>query len=218
LTLVGWIRRIPRRWHPPTACTHNLAFTHTLYTPRWCRPHRPAPMVSALWARRRFMSSCVASDSSPMSRPPGMTRNGAITTPGKHHLLTAAPVPAAVSRPPGPGTDRAANQHHRTYPADQPAGNGSPTAVAGTASSPALDSPRATSTGARHEQPPAPPAASHHPAAQGAAAGARGTHRAEGRGPRQLHHADPRPAAPAKAQFPWFEVSHGASHSSHRQR
>ncbi|MGA8517738.1 MAG: hypothetical protein WB735_06285, partial [Pseudonocardiaceae bacterium] len=117
--------------------------------------------------------------------------------PGKHHLLTAAPVPAAVSRPPGPGTDRAANQHHRTYPADQPAGNGSPTAVAGTASSPALDSPRATSTGARHEQPPEPPAASHHPAAQGAAAGARGTHRAEGRGPRQLHHADPRPAAPA---------------------
>jgi hypothetical protein len=38
-----------------------------------------SPRVSALWARRRFMTSCVVSESTPMSRPPGLTHNWSVT-------------------------------------------------------------------------------------------------------------------------------------------
>lgn len=52
---------------------------HSLYTPRCCRPRRPSPRVSALWARRRFMTSCVVSESTSMSRPPGLTHSWSVT-------------------------------------------------------------------------------------------------------------------------------------------
>src|SRR5438874_2184357 len=74
MMLVGRIRRIPHRWHPSTACTHNLASIHRLYTPRCYRSRRPAPTVCALWAEHRFMTSCVVSESTPMSRPLTLTR------------------------------------------------------------------------------------------------------------------------------------------------
>ena len=42
-------------------------------------PPRRCPYGVAPWARRRSMTSCVASESTPRSRPPGPTRNGSIT-------------------------------------------------------------------------------------------------------------------------------------------
>ncbi|PZS22559.1 MAG: hypothetical protein DLM60_04175 [Pseudonocardiales bacterium] len=142
--------------------------------------------------------------------------------PGKHHLLAVAPVPAAVFEPPGPGTDLDGtdldgNQHHLVpaCPADRSAGDaGRAVAVWGPRAGLSLAAP------ARHEpahaasSSPAPPGASHNPAAHGAAAGDHGAHREEGGRPRQVRHTHPRPATPAEAQFRWFDVDHDAGHSS----
>jgi hypothetical protein len=68
----------------------SLASVHSLYTQFRIRstacphhgaaaPRRPAPRVSALWGRHRFMTSGVVSESTPMSRPPGLIHNGSVT-------------------------------------------------------------------------------------------------------------------------------------------
>jgi hypothetical protein len=125
-----------------------------------------------------------------------------------------------VFAPPGPGADLATSQHHlvRTYPAGQPAGDGQRAA--------AVWGPRAALPSAAHARQapahaasslPAPPAASHHPAAPGMVAGDYGAHPEEGGGPRQVERTEPRPAAPAGSQFSWFAVDHGACYSSGKQ-
>jgi hypothetical protein len=87
-------------------------------------PPRSRPYGVAPWARRRFMTSCVASQSTPRSQPPGLTPQR-VDHPGKHHLADV-PVAVAVFRAPGSGTDLAAHRHHlvRAYPVDQPASEG----------------------------------------------------------------------------------------------
>lgn len=67
LTVVGRVRRIPHRSHLSTACTHHVD----------AGPAEP-PLRCRLWARHRFMTSCVASGSTLMSRPRGLTRNGSV--------------------------------------------------------------------------------------------------------------------------------------------
>jgi hypothetical protein len=186
LMLVRWIRRIPRRWHPSTVCTHNLVPLHSLSTPRCCRPCRAASTVSGLWVRRRFMTSCVASESTPMSRPPGLTRNWSV---------------APVNTP--------------TYPAGQPAGEGQrAVAVWGPRAGRSLVAPVRQAPAHAAGSSPALPGSSRHCAARGKVAGEHGAHRRQGGGPGPDQRSEPRSARPADAPFPWFEVDHDGGDSS----
>ncbi len=137
--------------------------------------------------------------------------------PGKHHLLAVAPVPAAALEPPGPGTDLDGNQHHLVpaYPADRPAGDaGRAVAVWGPRAGLSLAALARHAPAHAASSSPALSGTGHNPAAQGAAAGDHGAHREEGGRPRQVQPTEPRPATPAEAQFPWFDVDHDAGHSS----
>lgn len=174
-------------------------------------------MVFAPWARRRFISSCVASESTPMSRPPRMTRNGAITTPANticspscrlrsrcmDHQVQELTAPQTstllcghIRRLSQQATDNLPRWGHCKQPCPQ---------------QPARDKHRRTPRAAprRHQQ----PATTPQPRARRQVLTG---HREVDRNSYSAPTLDPR--APAKAQFPWFEVSHGASHSSRRQR
>lgn len=141
-----------------------------------------------------------------------------VDQPGKHRMLAAAPGPAAVLRPsPGPGTDLDGNRQHLpvTYPAGQPAGERGRAVPA--------RGPRADLSMAVHARQAPLPAAGNSPAlspanhdseGQGTATGHQGGHRGEGGGPRRVQHAEPRPATPPVAQFPWFDIDHDAGYSS----
>jgi hypothetical protein len=136
--------------------------------------------------------------------------------PGEHPLRVVAPVPAVVFGP-GPATDLDANQHHLmpTYPAGQPAGDGQrAVAVWGPRAGRSLVAPVRQAPAHAASSSPALPGSSRHSTARGAAAGEHGAHRRHGGGPRPDQRSEPRPATPADAQFPWFEVDHDAGHSS----
>jgi hypothetical protein len=190
LMLVGRIRRIPRRWYPSTACTHNLVSTHRLYTPWCCRSRRAASTVCALWAEHRFMTSCVVSESTPMSRPLTLTRRWSVaaadTTCWSSRRVRPRwsdhQVPALAQT----GTDIISWRPTR---AGQPAGDGG-RAVA-------VWGPRAALSLAAHvRQAPAPDAssspalssASPTPTAQGTTAGDYGARREQGDGPTGTAH------------------------------
>ncbi len=135
--------------------------------------------------------------------------------PGKHRLLAVAPVPAAVFEPPGPGTDLDGNQHHLvpTCPVDRSAGDaGRAVAVWGPRAGLSLAAPARHAPAHAASSSPALSGASHHPAAQNAAAGDHGADREGEGGPRRVPDTDPRPATPAEAQFRWFDVDHDAGH------
>jgi hypothetical protein len=196
LTLVGRIRRIPRRWHLPTACTHHLArapqAVHTTVMPPppgrlyGVRLMGQTPIYDQLRGER------INADIPATAAVPQL-----LDHPGRHHLLAVAPGPAAVFGPRRPGTDLNENRHHPlgTYPAGHPAIHARQAPAHAASSSPALP-------------------AANDSAGQGAATGNHGGHRAEGDGPRQVQHTEPRPATPAVAQFPWFNVDHDAGYSS----
>jgi hypothetical protein len=112
---------------------------------------------------------------------------------------------------PGPATDLDANQHHvaPTSPAScQPADDG-PRAVAvwGPRAARSLAAP-VRQAPAHAASSPALPGSSRHRAARGAAAGEHGAHRRHGAGLPPVQRSEPRPAPPADAQFPWFDVDH----------
>jgi hypothetical protein len=96
-------------------------------TPRKCPPQTCLPLRCRPWARRRFMTSCVGSESTPMSRPAVVDpqRVSSWVTPSARWSSSGQTV---FGRRPGPGADLAANQHYPegTYPADQSAGGGRP--------------------------------------------------------------------------------------------
>jgi hypothetical protein len=214
--LVGRIRRNPRRWHPSTACTHNLeihsqAVHTTVMPPPQTRPYGVRPMgrtpIYDQLRGERINADVPAAEADPQ----------VVGRRGRHHVLVVAPGSAAVVGPPGPNTGLDGNRHHllETYPAVQPAGDGG-RAVA-------VWGPRAALSLAAHARQapahaasssPALPSASHNPTAQGAATGDHGAHWEQGDGPRPVQHTVPRPATPADAQFSWFDVDHDAGHSS----
>jgi hypothetical protein len=189
LTLVGRIRRIPRRWHPSTACTHNLAPSpqpvHTMVMQRppgrlyGVRLMGQTPIYDQLRGER-INADIPATVAVPQS----------VDHPGKHHLLAVARGAAAVFGPRRPGTDLNENRHHHlgTYPAGYPAVHARQAPAHAASSSPAL------------------PEANHGSAGQDAATGNQGGHRPEGGGPRRVQHTELPPATPAVAQFPWFDV------------
>jgi hypothetical protein len=142
--------------------------------------------------------------------PPAGTDPQLVGHPGEHPLLTGAPVPAAVFGP-GPATDLDANQHHLMppSPASQPAGDGQRAdAVWGPRAGRSLVAPVRQAPAHAASSSPALPASSRHCAARGKVAGEHGAHRRQGGGPGPDQRSEPRPATPADAQFPWFDVDH----------
>jgi hypothetical protein len=136
--------------------------------------------------------------------------------PGEDPLLAVAPAPSAVFGP-GPPTDLDANRHPLVprSPASQPAGDGQRTvAVWGPRASLSLAAHARQTPAHAASSSPALPGSSRHSTARGAAAGEHGAHRRHGGGLRPVQRSEPRPATPADAQFPWFDVDHDTGHSS----
>jgi hypothetical protein len=139
-----------------------------------------------------------------------------VDQPGKHHLPAVASGPVSVFGPsPGPGTDLDGNRQHLpvTYPTAQPVGDGRPVPARGPRAGLAMEVHARQTPPHAASSSPALPGANHDPAGQGAATGEQSGHRGEKGGPRQVQHTEPRPATPAVAQFPWFDVDHDAGYS-----